>query len=71
MNDLPQQLQAALAEVERWKKNFLAFTIAHACQYGEEHHGKDCLHYTHYDLLKEAGARMDDFKRCGAREGTK
>lgn len=53
-------------EVSKWKQHFISFACVHAGQYGREHYGKEgCLHFTHYDLLKEAGARMDDFTRCG------
>ena len=52
-------------EVTRWKDLFVTFAIVHAGRYGEEHYGKGCMHFTHYDLLKEAGARLVDFKRCG------
>ena len=58
-----KQLERELAQ---WKQNFIPFAIVHAGQYGKEHYGKEgCLHYTHYDLLKEAGARLVDFTRCG------
>lgn len=53
-------------EVKRWKEHFIPFAIIHAAGYGRDHYGEGCLHFTHYDLLAEAGARMDDFKRCGA-----
>lgn len=52
-------------EVAKWKSYFIPFAIVHAGQYGEAHYGKNCLHFTHYDLLKEAGARLVDFTRCG------
>ena len=58
-----KQLERELAQ---WKQNFIPFAIVHAGQYGKDHYGKEgCLHFTHYDLLKEAGARLVDFTRCG------
>lgn len=56
----------ARAEVARWKKNIIPFLAVHAGTYGRDHYGEGCMHYTHYDMLAEAGGRMDDFKRCGA-----
>lgn len=53
-------------EVERWKKSIIPFLAVHAGVYGRDHYGECCMHFTHYDLLKEAGGRMDDFKRSGA-----
>jgi hypothetical protein len=66
MKDLHIELMDAREEVAKWKQNFIAFAIVHAGQYGKDHFGKEGrLHFLHYDLLKEAGARMDDFKRYG------
>lgn len=52
-------------EVEKWKMRFTAFAATQAADYGRDRYGEACMHFTHYDLLKEAGARMDSFKRCG------
>lgn len=53
-------------EVALWKEHFIPFAIVHAGQYGKDHYGREgCLHFTHYDLLKKAGARLVDFTRCG------
>jgi uncharacterized membrane protein len=52
-------------EVEKWKMRFTAFAATQAADYGRDRYGEGCMHFTHYDLLKEAGARMDSFKRCG------
>lgn len=54
------------SEVARWKKNIIPFLAVHAGNYGRDHYGEGCMHFTHYDMLAEAGGRMDDFKRCGA-----
>ena len=54
-----------VADVARWKKNIIPFLAVHAGTYGRDHYGEGCLHFTHYDMLAEAGGRMDDFKRCG------
>lgn len=63
MTTLARQLERELAQ---WKENFIPFAIVHAGQYGKDRYGKEgCLHFTHYDLLKEAGARLVDFTRCG------
>ena len=56
---------AAREEVARWKKNIIPFLAVHAGTYGRDHYGEGCMHYTHYDMLAEAGGRMDDVKRCG------
>ena len=59
-------LAAARAEVERWKQNTIPFLAVHAGVYGKEHYGFDgAMHFTHYDMLAAAGARMIDFTRCG------
>ena len=60
--DFARQLEQ---EVAKWKENFMPFALIHAARYGAERYGKDCIHFTHYDMLKEAGARLVDFKRCG------
>lgn len=60
-----QRITELSAEVERWKDNFIPFLAVHAGNYGREHYGEGCMHYAHYDMLAEAGGRMDDFKRCG------
>ena len=52
-------------EVARWKKNIIPFLAVHAGTYGRDHYGEGCMHFTHYDMLTEAGGRMDDFERCG------
>jgi len=52
-------------EVEKWKMRFTSFAATQAADYGRDRYGEGCMHFTHYDLLKEAGARMDSFKRCG------
>lgn len=48
----------------KWKKAIIPFLAVHAAQYGKERFGEGCMIDSHYDLLKEAGARMDDFTRC-------
>lgn len=63
---LERELAEAGKEVARWKNHFIPFAVIHAKTYGRDHYGEGCLHFTHYDLLEAAGARMDDFKRCGA-----
>lgn len=65
LEEVERQKAAALSDVERWKKNFIPFAAMHASSYGRELYGEGCLHYTHFDMLEEAGARMDDFVRCG------
>ena len=55
--------QKAEAEVKRWKELFVNFGVIHCANYGREHFGDGFMHPFHYDLLKEAGARMDDFKK--------
>jgi hypothetical protein len=61
--EFERQLERELAD---WKDHFIPFAIIHAGQYGKEHYGKEgCLHYTHYDLLSEAGANLVYFQRCG------
>lgn len=65
-NDISKQIKALQAEVEVWKQRFIPFAIVHAGAYGKDLFKKDgCLYYKHYDMLKAAGARMDDFTRCG------
>ena len=56
------------AEVEKWKSHFISMGAVAAQKYGAERFGENCLHYLHYDMLKEAGARMDDFHRCGTND---
>ena len=51
-------------EVKKWKQLFVNFAVIHCGQFGEQNFGKDYLHPLHYDLLKEAGARMVNFKRA-------
>lgn len=59
-------IKALQNEVAKWKQNFIPFAVVHAGEYGKELYGKEgCLHFTHYDLLAEAGGRMDNFTRCG------
>ena len=53
------------AEVAKWKSRFISLGAAAAQRYGTERWGDNCLHYLHYDMLEQAGARMDDFCRCG------
>ncbi len=82
MVTLSRQLERKLSEktaevarlredVKRWKELFVNFAIVHCGQYGEQHFGKDYLHPLHYDLLKEAGARMVDFKQAELTQLTK
>lgn len=59
--------QKAEAEVKYWKGLFVNFAVIHCSAYGKEHFGDGFLHPVHYDLLQEAGARMDDFQKGGAR----
>ena len=54
----------ALEEVKRWKENCTPFLVIYAAKYGEENIGKGFLHASHYDLLEQAGARMDAFTRA-------
>lgn len=61
---LERERDEARAEVEKWKHHFITFACIHAAAYGKEHYGDGYMHPAHYDLLKEAGARMDDFKRA-------
>jgi hypothetical protein len=63
-----QKLAASRLEVARWKKAIIPFLTVHAAAYGRELYGDGCMHFGHYDMLKEAGARMDDFRRCGDNE---
>ena len=62
---LQRERNDARAEVALWKKRIVPFLAVHAGNYGKDHYGENCLHFTHYDMLAEAGGRMDDFKRCG------
>lgn len=64
-NAFMRQCLAFEEELAKWKSRFITFAVMHASIYGRDHYGDGCLHWTHYDMLKEAGARMDDFKRCG------
>lgn len=59
------EIQHLENEVARWKNNIIPFLAVHAGSYGSDHYGEGCMHYTHYDMLAEAGGRMDDFKRSG------
>jgi hypothetical protein len=61
----PERAEKLEVEVERWKKAIIPFLAVHAAQYGKEHYGEGGMHYTHYDMLQEAGARMVAYKRCG------
>ena len=70
MLELREKLAAAESEVQQWKKNIIPFLAVHAGAYGRDHYGEGCMHFTHYDMLAEAGARMDSFKRCGDPEKT-
>lgn len=54
------------ADVARWKKDAIPFVVVYAAKYGLDAYGEGCMYFAHYDLLEEAGARMDDFKRCGS-----
>lgn len=58
------RLADIMSERVRWKDLFIPFAILHAAPYGKNYFGDGYLYPTHYDLLKEAGARMDDFKRA-------
>ena len=49
---------------DKWKKAIIPFLAVHAAQYGKERFGEGCMIDSHYDLLKDAGARIDDFTRC-------
>jgi len=60
-----RQRDGLLEEVALWKKRIIPFLAVHAGNYGRDHYGENCLHFTHYDMLADAGGRMDDFKRCG------
>jgi hypothetical protein len=56
----------AAAEIERltWLvESLVPFLAIWAEQYAREHH-LDGMSPSHYDLLKAAGARMDDFRRA-------
>lgn len=63
------RLRARAVEMERenaeWKRRIIPFLAIHAANYGLDHYGEGCMHFTHYDMLAEAGGRVDDFKRCG------
>ena len=59
------EVDQALLEVEKWKKLTIPYLAIHAGIYGRDRYGEGCLHYTHYDILEEAGAKMDCFKRRG------
>lgn len=61
--ELSQAVKVAGEALDLWKRRFITFAIIHAAQYGIDHHGEGCLNAVHYDMLKEAGARLDDFKR--------
>lgn len=62
-------LRARAVEMEKenaeWKRRIIPFLAVHAANYGLDHYGMGCMHFTHYDMLAEAGGRVDDFKRCG------
>ena len=60
-------LRAQAAEIERLRSDLIAFCGPWAATYARDHGLPDRhLHPTHYDILKNAGARMDDFVRAEA-----
>jgi len=64
--ELERESEQLRREVAKWKNAFIPFAIVHAAEYGRSRFGKEgCLHFTHYDLLHEAGAKLDAFTRCG------
>lgn len=68
LNEAVEKIIGLEAEVAKWKSHFIALGAVTAQKYGAGRFGENCLHYLHYDMLKEAGARMDDFHRCGAND---
>lgn len=63
--ELREKLAESDKEVARWKRAVIPFLAIYAAQYGKDIYGDNCMHCTHYDLLEEAGGRMDSYKRCG------
>jgi hypothetical protein len=61
---LERERDAALKEVKKWKEKTITFGAVFMAPYGRDHYGEGMLHPDHYDILKDAGARMDDFKRA-------
>ena len=58
-------LPALHARIAELKQSVTAFCGPHAVNYAREHGLPDRhLHPTHYDLLRDCGARMDDFVRA-------
>jgi hypothetical protein len=67
---LRAQLAERDAEIADLRTSVVAFGSAWAVDYAAKHGlPSGHLHPTHYDILRKAGARMDDFTRAALTDG--
>jgi hypothetical protein len=65
LKELQAEVERLTEQVKLYKGYIVAHGLLHCAEYGKQHFGKEVLlHPEHYDLLKEAGCRMNAYKKA-------